>query len=61
MKRVAGQTAGGAAVAAMIAWLWNGFVGEPAMTAEVAGAMGGLVGPVVAYLVSWLPDPDRGV
>ena len=47
----------GAVGASVIAWAWNGFVGEPKIGPEVAAAMGALVGPVVAYLVSWLPHP----
>ena len=49
----------GAVGAAVIAWLWNGFVGTPEMGPEVAAAMGALVGPIVAYLVSWLPHPHK--
>lgn len=59
-KKVVGQSAGGASLAAIIAFLWNGYIREPAMTAEVAGALGGLVGPLVAYLASWAPHPENG-
>lgn len=52
-------TVSGAVGAAVIAWAWNGFVGEPKMGPEVAASMGALVGPVVAYAVSWLPHPHE--
>ena len=58
MKKVIGQSAAAAPLAAVLAWAWNMSVPESPMPAEVAGAMGGLVGPMVAYLVSWLPHPN---
>ena len=58
MKRITGSTATAASLAALVAWLWNGYVDDPKMTVEVAGAMGGFIGPIVAYLVSWLPRPQ---
>lgn len=59
MKRVAGHAGTSAPVAALIAWLWNAYNPEHQMPAEVAGAIGGLVGPVVAYIVSWVPKPGE--
>ena len=58
MKRIVGNAGLAAPAGALIAWLWNGFIGTPEMTAEVAATIGGLIGPVIAYLVSWLPAPE---
>ena len=58
MKKVVGQSAAGAPLAAVIAWAWNIHNPDMAMPAEVAGAVGGMIGPIVAYLVSWLPSPN---
>lgn len=58
--RVKGSAAvSGAVGASVIAWAWNGFVGEPEIGPEVAAAMGAIVGPVIAWLVSWLPHPHE--
>ncbi len=58
MKRVVGQSATAASLGAVVAWFWNGMLPDFQMTPEVAGALGGIIGPVVAYLVSWLPQPQ---
>lgn len=55
-KRVVGQVAIGAPVAAVAAWLWNGSFPEFQMPAEVAAAVGGLLGPAISWAVSWLPQ-----
>jgi len=57
MKKVVGQASAAAPLAAVIAWAWNIKFPEAAMPAEVAGAIGGIIGPVVSYGVSWLPSP----
>ncbi|HEB79664.1 MAG TPA: hypothetical protein ENI79_04230 [Rhodospirillales bacterium] len=57
MKKVIGQAAAASPISAFLAWVWNSYNPEHQMPAEVAGALGGLVGPAVAYLVSWLPHP----
>lgn len=57
---VKGQAVAAAPLAAIIAWAWNGSFPDMQMTVEVAGAMGGVVGPAVAWLVSWLPAPKDG-
>ena len=58
MKKVVGQSAAAAPLAAVLAWAWNISFPEAQMPAEVAGAVGGIIGPVVAYMVSWLPHPN---
>ena len=57
--RVKGQIAAGAAFAVVIAWGWNEAFPEALMPGEVGAALGAIVGPVVAYLVSWLPMPGE--
>ena len=59
-KKVIGQSSGGAAVGTLVAWSWNGLFPDYQMTAEVAGSLGGLLGPPIAYMVSWLPQPKNG-
>jgi hypothetical protein len=56
-KKVIGQASGSSVAAGFIVWYWNGTHPEMPITAELAGGMGALVGPVLAYLVSWLPTP----
>lgn len=58
-KKVLGQSAIGAPVAAVAAWLWNGSFPEFQMPAEVAAAVGGLLGPIISWAVSWLPRADE--
>ena len=58
MTRVVGQSAAGAPFAAVLAWAWNMSFPDMQMPAEVAAPLGGLVGPIIAYLVSWLPSPN---
>lgn len=60
MRKINASPAIAGSLTALIAWLWNGYVPEPKMTPEVAGAMGALVGHVVAYAVGWLPTPNGG-
>lgn len=55
--KITGSSIAAAPLGAVVAWAWNGFVGEPAMTVEVSAVIAGLLGVVVAYLVSWLPKP----
>jgi len=57
-KKIVGQTAAGAGVASVTAWVWNINYPESQMPAEVAAALGGVIGPAIKYLVSWLPHPD---
>ncbi len=57
-KVKASSAVAGAGAGALIAWLWNGFVVEPAMPAEVAAVVGGMAGPVIRWLVAWLPEPQ---
>ena len=59
--RVAASSIISGGSAGLVAWLWNGFVVAPQMPAEVAAILAGLLGPVVAYLVSWLPRPPASV
>ena len=61
LSKVAASSVLSGTSAGLVAWLWNGFVGEPKMPAEVAGVLAGLLGPVIAYLVSWLPRPPAGI
>ena len=61
LPKVAANSVLSGTAAGVVAWLWNGFVAEPQMPAEVAGALAGLLGPVLAYLISWLPRPHRPV
>ena len=58
-KRVIGQVGIGAPVAAVAAWAWNGYFPEFQMPAPVAAAVGGLIGPVIAWAVSWAPSPGE--
>ncbi len=58
--KITGQTAAGASVAALIAWYWNLQSPEMMMTPEVAAALGATIGPVIKYIVSWLPHPNGG-
>lgn len=58
MKKVVGQAGAAAPIASVIAWAWNISFPQAQMPAEVAGAIGGVVGPIVAYGVSWLPSPN---
>ena len=55
--KVTGQTAAGAGVASVVAWAWNISFPESAMPAEVAAALGGVIGPAIKYVVGWLPAP----
>lgn len=56
--KVVGSTMAGGGVAAVIAWAWNGAFPEYPMTVEVAAVVGTtIVGPAVAWAVSWLPKP----
>lgn len=57
LPKVAADSLLAGSSAGAVAWLWNGFVGEPQMPAEVAGLLAGLLGPVIGYLISWLPRP----
>lgn len=59
MKKVQGQMAAAAPLTALIAWAWNGSFPDMQMSVEVAGAMGGIVGPIVAWAVSWIPKPGE--
>lgn len=56
-KKVQGQIAAAAPLAGLIAWGWNLNFPEAQMTVEIAGMLGGIVGPVVAWFVSWVPHP----
>lgn len=56
--KITGQTAAGAAVAAVATWAWNVTHPEMMMPGEVAAALGGVIGPALKYVVSWLPHPN---
>lgn len=58
-KPMAGAAAGGGiGIGVIVSWLWNwGFPDYP-MTGEVAAAVGGVSGPILAYATQWLPRPD---
>lgn len=58
-KRIVGQTAAGASVAALIAWGWNIKYPGAMMTPEVAAALGATIGPMIKWCVSWLPAPHH--
>jgi hypothetical protein len=55
LNKVQAQSASAASVAVVIAWLWNSFLPEYEMPAEVAASLGAFVGPVGAWLLNWLP------
>ncbi len=57
-KRIVGQTAAGAPVGALVAWAWNGTFPEMQMGVEIAAALGGILGPMIKYVVSFLPHPN---
>ena len=58
--KITGQTTAGATVASVLTWAWNIKNPDMLMTPEVAAASGALLGPVMKYIVSWLPDPNGG-
>lgn len=41
--------------AIIVGWIWNGFVGDPAMPPEVQIAVGVVVGAVVRWAVAFVP------
>ena len=47
----------GAGVGVLVAWGWNGFVPGYEMPAEVAIPAAVVLGRIIRWLVSWIPDP----
>ncbi len=54
-KRVVGHATAAGGSAVVLAWLWNSYVPEHQMPAEVAAGLAPLVGAVLAWAVSWVP------
>ena len=59
-KKIIGQASGAAGAGVIVAFLWNIILPNHQMPAEVAASLGGLLGPVIAYAVSWVPRPENG-
>ena len=53
-----GAAAGGSSVAVLV-WILDSYELGPKMPAEVAASMVIFLGPMLAYLVAWLPSPSR--
>lgn len=59
-KVVPNSMLAGGGIGALVAWAWNGIFPEYPMTAEVAAVAGAtVIGPIVAYIVSWVPKPEE--
>ena len=54
MNKVVANAGTAAPVAVVVAWSWQQFMGVP-MSPEVAAALGGLLGPVMVWILAWLP------
>lgn len=56
-NKVKGQAMAAAPLAVVVVWAWNAYFPETQMPAEVGGALGAVIGPLAAWIVSWAPTP----
>lgn len=57
-RKVTGNAVAGGSMAAVLVFIWDIFVPNHPMPAEVAAAGAPALGAIIAWAVSWAPKPE---